>query len=114
MSKTIEEIQKEVDVWVNQFEKPYFSPLSQLASMTEELGEVARILNIIYGDKNAKNGESIKELEEEIGDLFFCLACLANQHNISLENAHNIKMDKSYGRDNFRFQRKDDDKNNME
>lgn len=111
MSKTIDEIQKEVDIWVNQFEKPYFSPLSQLASITEELGEVARILNVIYGDKNAKDGESIKELEEELGDLFFCLVCIANQHNISLESAHNIKMGKSYGRDNYRFERKEENKN---
>lgn len=107
MRKTIADIQKEVDTWVNQFEKPYFSPLSQLASLTEELGEVARVLNVLYGDKNAKKGEDIKALEEELGDMFFCLVCLANQHNISLENAHNIKMDKSYGRDNNRFQRKE-------
>lgn len=71
MSKTMDEIQKEVDVWVNQFEKTYFSPLSQLASITEELGEVARILNVLYGDKNAKDGENIKALEEKLGDLFF-------------------------------------------
>lgn len=107
MSKRIDEIQKEVDVWANQFEKPYFSPLSQLASLTEELGEIARVLNVLYGDKNSKKGETIKELEEELGDVFFSLVCMANSHNISLERAHDRKMDKAYGRDNYRFERKE-------
>lgn len=106
MSKTIEEMQKEVDVWANQFEKPYFSPLSMVATTTEELGEVARIVNCMYGDKNKKDGETLKDLEEELGDLMFTIICLANSENISLEKAHERKMDKVYHRDNHRFERK--------
>ncbi len=106
MEKTISEIQKEVDDWAQQFEKPYFSPLSMLATMTEELGEVSRVVNCMYGDKNKKNGESLKALEEELGDLLFALICMANDQEISLDSAFTKKMEKVYQRDNNRFVRK--------
>ena len=106
MKKTLEQIQNDVDVWAHQFEKPYFSPLSMVATMTEELGEVARVVNIMYGDKNLKNSESLKNLEEELGDLMFTIICLANDQNISLSNAHEKKLEKLYGRDNNRFEKK--------
>lgn len=105
MSKTLEQMQNEVDKWAQQFEKPYFSPLSMIATMAEELGEVARVVNIIYGDKNKKDSELLKDLEEELGDLMFTIICLANSQNISLSNAHEKKLTKLYGRDNDRFQK---------
>ncbi len=55
MEKTISQIQKDVDDWAQQFEKPYFSPLSMVATMTEECGEVARIMNYLFGDKKKKD-----------------------------------------------------------
>lgn len=64
MSKTIEEIQKDVDDWAQQFEKPYFSPLSMMAAMTEEVGEVARVVNYLYGDKKRKKEETVKDLQK--------------------------------------------------
>ncbi len=106
MEKTIAEIQKEVDEWAQQFEKPYFSPLSMLATMTEELGEVSRVINNLYGDKKKKEGEHLKDLEEELGDLLFTIICMANYHNISLNDAQERKLEKIYGRDNNRFKRK--------
>lgn len=99
-------IQKEVDDWAQQFEKPYFSQLSMLATMCEETGEVARVINCLYGDKNAKNGENLKSLEEELGDLLFTIVCMANANNISLKEAFEKKLEKLYGRDNHRFSRK--------
>lgn len=69
MEKTISQIQKEVDDWAQQFEKPYFSPLSMVATMTEEVGEVARVINHLYGDKKKKDGETLKDLEDELADL---------------------------------------------
>lgn len=106
MSKTLEQVQNEIDVWAHQFEKPYFSPLSMVATMTEELGEVARLVNIMYGDKNKKSSEVLKSLEEELGDLMFTIVCLANDQNISLTAAHEKKLEKLYGRDNNRFEKK--------
>lgn len=103
--RTLKEIQKEVDVWASQFKKPYFEPLSQLASMIEEVGEISRILNIKYGDKNKKDSEILSTLEEELGDLFLNIVCLANSQNIDLTQACFSKLDKLYKRDNFRFER---------
>lgn len=105
-SKTLKQIQTEVDDWANQFTKPYFEPLSMMAAMTEEVGEIARVLNRMYGDKKSKDGENIKDLEEELGDLLFSLVCMANAQKIDLTKAYERKTDKIINRDNNRFERK--------
>lgn len=104
--KDFNKIQKEVDDWAQQFEKPYFSQLSMVATMCEETGEVARVMNCLFGDKNAKKGEDLKSLEDELGDLLFTIICIANSNNISLNAAFEKKLQKLYGRDNNRFARK--------
>lgn len=104
--KTLNQIQNEIDDWANQFTKPYFEPLSRMAAMTEEVGEVARVLNRMYGDKKSKDGENIKDLEEELGDVLFTLVCMANAEKIDLIAAYERKMDKVLKRDNNRFERK--------
>ncbi len=78
MEKSLDQIQKEVDVWAHQFEKSYFSPLSMVATKAEELGKVTRVVNILYGDKNKKDSEMFKDLQEELGDLMFTnyLSCI--------------------------------------
>lgn len=106
MNKDLNQVQQSVDEWAQQFEKPYFSPLSMMAAMTEEVGEVARVINCLHGDKNTKKGENLKSLQEELGDLLFTLVCMANANNISLNDAFEDKMNKVYGRDNDRFTRK--------
>lgn len=106
--RTIEEMQREIDDWANQFEKPYFSPLSLLAALVEEVGETAKVMNTLYGDKKKKDGDLIKNLEEEIGDVLFSLTCIANSQNMDLNKIMDEKMNKVYGRDNNRFQRKID------
>lgn len=106
MEKTISQIQKDVDDWAHQFEKPYFSQLSMVATMTEECGEVARVMNHLYGDKKKKEGETLNNLEEELADLLFTIICIANDQKISLAEAHERKLDKLYNRDNHRFKRK--------
>ncbi len=103
--KTLNQIQAEIDDWANQFTKPYFEPLSRMAAMTEEVGEVARVINRMYGDKKSKDGENIKDLEEELGDLLFTLVCMANAENISLTKAYERKMDKVVKRDTIRFEK---------
>lgn len=105
--KTLYQVQTEVDDWANGFIEPYFPPLSRMAAMTEEVGEVARVINRMYGSKKNKDGELIKDLEEELGDLFFTLVCMANAEKIDLTRAYERKMDKVSSRDNNRWERKE-------
>jgi Predicted pyrophosphatase len=105
--KTLNEIQNEIDTWANQFTKPYFEPLSRMAALTEEVGEVARVLNLMYGDKKRKDGELLKDLEEEIGDLLFSMVCMANAEKINLTEAYKRRMDKAVKRDNNYFEKND-------
>ena len=105
--KTLKQTQQEIDDWANQFAEPYFPPLSRMAAMTEEVGEVARVINRMYGSKKEKADENIKNLEEELGDLYFTLVCMANAENIDLTEAYERKMDKVIKRDSSRFAKKE-------
>lgn len=105
-NKTLVNIQKEIDDWANQFTKPYFEPLSRMAAMTEEVGEVARVINNMYGDKKKKDEENEKHLEEELGDVLFTLVCMANAEGIDLSKAYEKKMDKVLKRDSNRWEKK--------
>jgi len=107
--KTMSELQLEVDTYISQFKEGYFSPLSMLARLTEELGELAREVNHYYGEKPKKSSETEKAIEEELGDLLFVLICFANSLNIDLENAHNYVMNKFTTRDKNRWTRIDQD-----
>jgi NTP pyrophosphatase (non-canonical NTP hydrolase) len=104
-SKTIQDLQAEVNTYISQFKEGYFSPLAMLARMTEELGELAREVNHFYGEKPKKTNEIEKTIEEELGDLFFVLICFANSLNIDLEQAHDIVMNKFATRDKNRWTR---------
>ncbi len=106
MNKTLKQVQKEVDVWAKQFKEPYFPPLSRMAAMTEEVGEVARVINRMYGSKKAKPEEAIVDLEEELGDVLFTLTCMANAEGIDLTKAFERKMEKVNNRDTSRFEKK--------
>ncbi|MGM7683687.1 nucleotide pyrophosphohydrolase [Cytobacillus sp. Hm23] len=103
MTKTLNEIQLEVDQYINQFKEGYFSPLAMMARMTEELGELAREINHYYGEKQKKDTENEREIEEELGDMLFVLICLANSLDINLETAHDRVMDKFQTRDKNRW-----------
>lgn len=107
MSKSLDDIQKEVDDWIGQFEVGYFEPLCQMACLTEEVGEVARIFNHMYGQKKKKETENLVELEEELGDVLYSVICMANHHKINLTQAFNKKMDKINSRDMKRWKLKD-------
>lgn len=106
----IKDLQKAVDDWANQFEKPYFEPLSMMACLTEEVGEVARVMNNLYGDKKKKGDEEERHLEEELGDLLFSIVCLANSNKISLEDAIAKKFEKINKRDINRWEHKTNNK----
>ncbi|MFH0755099.1 MAG: nucleotide pyrophosphohydrolase [bacterium] len=98
--------QKQVNEWVNQYKIGYWKPHEILARITEETGELAREINHMYGPKKKKPTEDNKELGDEIADILFALICLANSLDIDLdENFKNI-MNKCYGRDKDRFEKK--------
>jgi len=78
-----------------------------MAALTEEVGEVARLLNHMYGSKPKKAEEAAQELGSEIVDVIFAAMCLANKHGIDLDAEFDKKMDKCYGRDKDRFEKKE-------
>ena len=106
---TLEENQKKVDDWAQTLEKPYWSPLSQMARLIEEVGELARIYNHKYGDKVKKPSESPDDIEDEMGDILFDLMCMANVEGVSLSKAMNKVINKSLTRDKDRFKKKTKD-----
>lgn len=102
----MKKVQKEVNAWVKQYNIGYFQPLEILACLIEEVGEVARELNHMYGPKKKKPTEKTAELEQELGDMIFTITCLANALNLDLEKGFSKTMDKCYGRDKNRFEKK--------
>jgi len=104
---SMKEMQKDVDGWVQQYKNPYWPPLSILARVTEEVGELGRELNDRYGGRVKKQGEDNEDIGVEIMDIIFALICLANSHNIDLDEAWKRVMDKCYGRDKDRFEKKE-------
>ena len=98
--------QKAVDKWVQGFEEPYWPALSQFARVAEEVGELGRLLNHIYGSKRKKAGEAKQELGEEIADIIFALICIANKHNIDLDKEFEKVLTKVRIRDKNRFKKK--------
>lgn len=104
---TLKEIQKQVDEWIQQYKLGYFKPHEIMTRLIEEVGELAREINHIYGPKKKKLTEKTKEMGDEISDVIFSLCCLANSHNIDLDESFSRVMDKCYKRDNNRFEKKD-------
>ena len=103
---SLKDIQKQVDEWAQQFKIPYWNPHEILARLTEETGELAREINHIYGPKKKKSTEELKDMENEIADIIFTLCCLANSKNINLDEAFKRVMEKFYGRDKDRYEKK--------
>lgn len=105
--KTMKIMQQEVDDYIQQFKTGYFSPLGQMARLTEEVGELAREVNHYYGEKTKKETEKPKTVEEELGDVLFVTIIMANSLGIDLTETFNRNMEKFNHRDRFRFERKD-------
>jgi NTP pyrophosphatase (non-canonical NTP hydrolase) len=103
---SIRDYQKEVDDWVQGFEPPYWKPHEILARLSEEVGELAREINHIYGPKKKKSNEETRELGDEIGDIMFTLVCMANAHNFDLDEIMNRVLEKSRVRDKDRYEKK--------
>jgi NTP pyrophosphatase (non-canonical NTP hydrolase) len=99
---TLTESQQQVDTWIKQYGVRYFSELTNMAMLTEEVGEVARIIARRYGEQSEKESDKNKDLGDEMADVLFVLICLANQTGINLEDALQKNLDKKTTRDSER------------
>ena len=98
---TLEEAQKQVDTWIKQYGVRYFSELTNMAILTEEVGELARIIARKYGDQSFKEGEK-DNIADELTDVLWVLLCIANQTGIELTEAFARNLEKKTQRDNKR------------
>lgn len=96
---TIREYQQLVDNWINTRGVRYFSQLTQLALLVEEVGEVARIMARIYGEQIFKAADEDYDLADELADIFFVIVCIANKTDIDLAKAVLVNLDKKTRRD---------------
>ena len=101
---SIKSTQKIVDNWIKEHGVRYFNELTNMAQLTEEVGEVARIIARRYGEQSEKESDKVKELGEELADVLFVVLCLANQTGVDLQEAFDRRMEKKTKRDHDRHQ----------
>jgi NTP pyrophosphatase (non-canonical NTP hydrolase) len=99
---TISEAQQTVDEWINSTGVRYFNELTNMAILTEEVGEVARIIARKYGEQSFKDSDKDKDLGDEFADVLFVLICLANQTGVDLTEALKKNLEKKTNRDELR------------
>ena len=104
MSKqlTIEDAQHKVDEWIKTYGVRYFSELTNMAILTEEVGELARVISRTYGDQSFKKSDKEYNLADEMSDVMWVLMCLANQTGVNLTEAFEKNMQKKTDRDKTR------------
>ena len=98
---TIQEAQQQVDQWIQLYGVRYFSELTNMAVLTEEVGELARVMSRKYGDQSFKEGEK-DNIEDEIADVLWVLLCIANQTGVNVTEAFARNLEKKTQRDNTR------------
>ncbi len=98
---TLEEAQKTVDNWIKEYGVRYFSELTNMAVLTEEVGELARVMSRKYGDQSFKAGEN-QDPSDEMADVLWVLLCLANQTGVNLTEAFKKNIEKKTSRDKDR------------
>ncbi|MBO9684163.1 MAG: nucleotide pyrophosphohydrolase [Flavisolibacter sp.] len=96
---TIQEAQQKVDDWIKTTGVRYFSELTNMAILTEEVGEVARLMSRIYGEQSFKESDKNKNLSEELADVLWVVICIANQTGVNLEEALQKNFEKKNSRD---------------
>jgi NTP pyrophosphatase (non-canonical NTP hydrolase) len=101
---TIKEAQEQVDNWIHTTGVRYFSELTNMAILTEEVGEVARLMSRKYGDQSFKESDKGKELSDELADVLWVLICIANQTGVDLTEALEKNFAKKTARDSDRHQ----------
>jgi NTP pyrophosphatase (non-canonical NTP hydrolase) len=102
MNMTIQEAQTKVDLWIKTYGVRYFNELTNMVLLTEEVGELARIIARKYGEQSFKESDKDKNMEEEMADILFVLICIANQTGIDLNSALEKNIKKKTLRDNTR------------
>jgi NTP pyrophosphatase (non-canonical NTP hydrolase) len=100
---TLRDAQHLVDRWMGERGWKYWEPLSQLARMTEELGELARVVNHLYGEKPKKSEEAVQDLGLELADLLYTMICLANSQSVDLQDGLERVLEKYSRRDVGRY-----------
>lgn len=100
----LQNAQKQVDEWIKKHGVRYFNELTNMAQLTEEVGEVARIIARRYGEQSEKESDKNKDLGEELADVVFVVLCLANQTGVNLQEAFEKKLDIKTKRDHNRHQ----------
>jgi len=98
-SLSIKELQTQVDQWIKTIGVRYFSELTNMAILTEEVGELARLIARKYGDQSFKKGEESLELGDELADVLWVLVCIANQTEVDLTSAIKKNIEKKTNRD---------------
>ena len=98
---TLEEAQQQVDCWIKKYGVRYFSELTNMAVLTEEVGELARVMSRKYGDQSFKEGEK-DNIDDEIADVLWVLLCIANQTGVNVTEAFARNLEKKTQRDNTR------------
>ncbi len=101
---TLKAAQNQVDQWITTIGVRYFNELTNMAMLTEEVGEVARIIARRYGEQSEKESDKNKDLGDEMADVLFVLICLANQTGVDLEEALKRNLEKKTNRDGERHQ----------
>jgi NTP pyrophosphatase (non-canonical NTP hydrolase) len=101
---TILEAQQKVDTWINTTGVRYFNELTNMAILTEEVGEVARLMSRLYGDQSFKESDEGKNLSDELADVLWVLICIANQTGVDLTEALQKNFEKKNLRDSDRHQ----------
>ncbi|MGM9803328.1 MAG: nucleotide pyrophosphohydrolase [Muribaculaceae bacterium] len=99
---TIKEAQEQVDCWIKTYGVRYFSELTNMAILTEEVGEVARIMARCYGDQSCKPNDCDKQLADELADVLWVVMCIANQTGVDLTEAFQANLAKKTARDSTR------------
>ena len=108
---TLSEAQQQVDTWIKTVGVRYFSELTNMAILTEEVGELARIMARTYGDQSFKKSDEGKELSDELADVLWVLVCIANQTGVNLSDAMRKNFEKKNIRDLTRHQENEKLKN---
>ncbi|HSE45389.1 MAG TPA: nucleotide pyrophosphohydrolase [Gemmatimonadales bacterium] len=103
---TLRDSQTRVDAWISQFEEGYFPPLTNMARLSEEVGELAREINHRFGQKTKKKDEPEGDLAMEMADILFVIICMANREGIDLQEAFDRMMAKVEHRDTTRWTKK--------
>jgi NTP pyrophosphatase (non-canonical NTP hydrolase) len=104
---TIEQAQKTIDTWIKTNGVRYFNELTNMAILTEEVGEVARIISRKYGEQSFKESDKDKSLDDELADVLFVLMCIANQTGVNLTTALEKNLEKKTNRDKDRHHQND-------